>query len=888
MNKIYDHTDLNKNWQVVWKKKKQFLPNYNNNNKYCITIPPPNITGKLHMGHAFQCTLMDILIRYYKMNGYCTLWKLGTDHAGIASQILIEQKFKCNNKSTLQKYSLKWKKRGIIKIKNQIDNLGFLVNWNTSRFTLDKHFCYAVKTAFIKLYNENLIYKSKKIVNWDTKLKTAISDLETIYKKTTSQLFYIKYKIHNSNNNIIIATTRPETIFADTAIAINPNDIRYKHLINKKIIVPIINKIIPIIVDEAVDINFGTGCLKITPAHDFSDFEIGQKHQLPIINIFNKNGTLNQNASKHYINLTIEIAKKKIVNDLTQADLIYKVETYENKIPYGDRSGSIIEPLLTTQWYIKTKPLILPVKNIIQNDKIKIIPIKWKKIFIDWINNIKDWCISRQIWWGHKIPIWYDTHDNEYVGQNIQHIIQKYNLDKTIVLRQDVNILDTWFSSALWPFASLGWPKNSIEFKCFYPTNTLITGFDIIFFWVIRMIMFSIKFTNQIPFKEIYVHGLLRDHKGTKMSKTKGNVIDPMDIINGISKKDLIKKQITNLMTDKVKKDIINNINTSFPAGIKAYGNDSLRLMLSSISTDSMSLKIDLKKFDKYKNFCNKIWNASKFLIFVISANDVDIFNRHTLYDTWINLEWDLLKKKIKINIEQRNFFLANNNIYNFFWNEFCDWYIEITKILYKLNKYRYNNKKNIKKIFKEFLILLHPFAPIITEEIWYNIYDKHQNILFQNYPVSKHISNIIIIKKIIKLKNICTIIRKNKQKIVKNNKLSLFFKTYYDLNQFEYIQTVIKKILKINNIIFSKNILYNNNYNFKISNDILIIIKNYIKANETIKLKQINKILKQIKGIETTLQNKLFIQNVDKNIINKKIIKVEQLKIKINNIKNT
>jgi valyl-tRNA synthetase len=482
MKKIFNEKQLSKNWYKEWENKNYFIPDYKKEKNYCITIPPPNITGTLHMGHAFQCTIMDILIRYHKMNNFCTLWKMGTDHAGIATQILIEQKIKENKNIDKQLYTEKWKKKSNKTIKKQLKKIGCALNWKTSRFTLDNHFSYAVKTAFIKLYEEELIYKTKKLVNWDTKLKTAISDLEVIHEEIDSELFYIKYKIKNKEDYVIIATTRPETMFADVAIAINPKDKRYKKIKNNSVTIPITNKTIPIIEDENVDIKYGSGCLKITPGHDFQDFEIGKKHNLPIINIIKKDGTTNENVPKEYQNLTITDARKKIKKHLIELNLIEKIEIKKNKIPKADRSNSVIEPLITEQWYIKTKPLAYPVYKEMKNNKIKILPIKWKKIFFNWLDNIKDWCISRQIWWGHKIPIWYDTYKNQYTGYNANNIIKKYKIDPNEKLTQDENVLDTWFSSALWPFASLGWPNNTTEYKKMYPTNTLVTGFDIIFF----------------------------------------------------------------------------------------------------------------------------------------------------------------------------------------------------------------------------------------------------------------------------------------------------------------------------------------------------------------------------------------------------------------------
>jgi len=883
MKKIYEHNQLNKNWYNIWEKNNTFSPDYKKNKTYCITIPPPNITGKLHMGHAFQCTLMDILIRYYRMNQYSTLWKMGTDHAGIATQILIEQKLKNSKNKNFQKYSKKWKKKSIKNIKTQLKTQGCSVNWKTERFTLDKHFSYAVKIAFIKLYKEKLIYKNKSLVNWDPKLKTAISDLETIYKEENTKLYHIKYKISDTNNNYIsIATTRPETIFADVAVAINPNDKRYNYLINKKLYIPIINKKIPIILDDNVDINFGTGCLKITPAHDFKDFEIGKKHKLPIINILTKDGNLNENVPFKYQNLNIKNARNLIENDLKKNNLIEKITTYKNKIPVGDRSNNIIEPFLTEQWYIKTKPLIIPVEQAIREKKIKIIPTKWEKVFFNWIDNIKDWCISRQIWWGHRIPIWYDKDKNTYVGENEKKIRNVYKIDNNIILKQETDVLDTWFSSALWPFASLGWPNDTKEFKKFYPTNTLITGFDIIFFWAIKMMMFGIKFTNILPFKEIYIHGLIRDNHGNKMSKTKGNVLDPSDIINGISYTDLIKKQTSHLINDKQKTQIIYNTTKQFPKGIESFGVDALRLTLTSLATDNASINLNLANIKKYKNFCNKIWNAGKFIKTNIKYNNNANYKK-LLPSLWIISIWQKIKKDIIFNINKRNFSQVNELIYKFTWNEFCDWYIEIIKIIIENEKYKKYTITYTINIFNEILKTLHPIAPYITEEIWHIINSNtKENLITSKYPtINNNLTNKKSEKLIMLLKIITTNIRNIKFKIKDENINSIYIsiniKTFKDLTRLEQIKSILLKLAKIKKIYIQKN--DKNILNIKISKNIICFIhlqKNIYtkKTNE----KNIKKINDKINMLKKTLNNKNFINNASHEIINSKKNKLKEL----------
>lgn len=875
MNSSYNHKEHSKNWTDVYKEKKYYLPNYKLPYAYCITIPPPNITGRLHMGHAFQCTLMDILIRYYKMCGYNTLWKFGTDHAGIATQILLEQRFNSKDIDLLKVKANSWKFEAISNIKDQMKNLGFFINWNTPRFTLDNHFSYAVKHAFIKLYKDNFIYRDTKLVNWDMSLKTAISDLETVYKSVVSKLYYIKYYIKESSEFLVIATTRPETIFADVAIAINPNDSRYSKYKGLKVLVPFSNREIPVIFDSNVDIKFGTGCLKVTPAHDFKDFEMGQIHKLPIINIFTDDGFLNHNAPVGYQGLSINIARKKVIVELQKAEKIVNVLEYNGTVPIGDRTGNVIEPFLTAQWYLNVKGLLEPVYNALHSDKIKITPVKWKKVFLNWLDNMKDWCISRQIWWGHQIPIWYDDNNNHYVGNNIKDIITSYNLPIDINLRQDKDVLDTWFSSALWPFASLGWPSNKIEFMKFYPTNMLVTGFDIIFFWVIRMIMFGIYFTGTVPFKEIYVHGLIRDSKGSKMSKTKGNVIDPLDVVYGISNMDLKTKYTNNLMNIKMKKTIMQNIDLNYPNGIESYGVDSLRLCLASMSTDNNSLKMDLRNVEKYKHFCNKLWNAGKFLKqFSYLPNKII---RRSFYDKYILIYWNEIKSIIINCIEQRFFSRAVDYIYNFFWSEFCDWFIELSKTFRLSKKYYYFNNKNITLVFKEFLIILSPFAPIITEEIWCKNYNNDSELINEKYPSVSNVSFVSIDHDVtVKFKQLVIFIRKNN--CLKNNDKVLFI-FIVNITSCRFLEKVLGficerlKIIKVKLVYFDTTIIDEIKFNF---DDIVFISKKNNVSN--VNIRSNNSILVKIDRLKKLLNDVDFKRKAPLSIVHAKELELTLL----------
>jgi len=889
-----------KKWYTYWIKNKFFLPDYNLEKKYCITIPPPNVTGNLHMGHAFQSTLMDILIRFYRMNKYSTLWKVGTDHAGIATQITVENKLKINNISKKSlgrekfiKHVLLWKKTSVKNIRSQLKELGCSINWNTERFTMDKNFSYAVKTAFIQLYEEGLIYKDKKLVNWDPVLKTAISDLETIYEKKTSKLYYIKYhSVSDNKKYIIVATTRPETLFGDEAIAINPNDNRYKNIHNIKFQIPLTKKNIPIIKDDSIDINFGTGCVKITPGHDFKDFDLAKKHNLNIKNILTKEAKLNNNVPDKYVGLDINTARKIILEDLNKQNLIEKIEDHESNIPKGDRSNSIIEPLITEQWYVNIKPLSKLVINALNKKEIKIIPKKWEKTFFIWIDNIKDWCISRQIWWGHKIPIWYDKKNNIYTGFNEKNIIKKYNLEKKIILKQDTNVLDTWFSSALWPFASLGWPKKMKEINTFYPTNTLITGFDIIFFWAIRMIMFGIKFTKQIPFKEIYIHGLIRDDSGNKMSKTKGNVIDPMDIINGITYKDLIKKRISENMNREKNILIENKTKKQFSNGIPSYGADALRFTFCTLATDNISINLNLDKIESYKKFCNKLWHASRF-VFLYKKTNIDSNNKKSIYDYWIISLWENTKKEIYENIINRNFAIFSNIIYKFTWDEYCNWYIEFSKILLNTKLYNISTINTLNTILKELLKTLHPIIPFITEDIWQKINNNNTSIMKETYPlynkknlIKQNYKIINFIKELI----ICIRNLQSNSNIKKNDYIKIIIKNIKkdNLIYLEKTKYILIKLLGINNIYISNKEIDIKNYNNIITLDNICIYiytknKNEIQIDSNIKIKTIDKEIEKTKKL---LKNNTFLTKADKLIIENKKTKLKNLLITKKKIK--
>jgi len=702
-NSNYNHLNIEKQIYDYWEKNKFFKPGKSKKKYFSIVIPPPNVTGSLHMGHALNNSLQDFLVRYYRMNGYETLWQPGTDHAGIATQAVVEKKLseKGINKNKIGRDNFvkevwKWKEESGDQILNQLKKLGCSCDWSRNRFTMDKDLSEAVIKTFVQLYKKKIIYKDTKLVNWDTKLETAISDLEVEQKEVQSNLYYIKYKIDGEDNFLTIATTRPETMLGDAAVAVNPQDERYGNFIGRKIIVPIVERKVKIIADKYVSIDQGSGALKVTPAHDFNDFEIGKRHKLECINIFEKNGKLNHLVPKELIGLDRFVARNIIVKILKEKNLLEKIENIKNAVPFGDRSDSIIEPLLTEQWFVDEKYLAKKAIRVVKKKKTIFFPNNWTKTYFQWMNNIEPWCISRQLWWGHRIPAWYSEDKKIFVAENeheANKIAKKY-YKKNVVLKRDEDVLDTWFSSALWPFATLGWPKKTYELKRFYPTSVLVTGFDIIFFWVARMMMMGNHLIKKEPFSKVYVHALVRDEKGQKMSKSKGNVIDPLDIIN-------------------------------------KYGADSLRFTLISMAAPGRDVKLSEDRVKGFRNFLNKIWNANKFS----KINNCKLSKKSNVKKTYLDVnKWiyfELVKTnfEVKKHISNFRFDEAARAIYQFVWHSYCDWYIEFLKPIFDSK-----NKKNIEEsrnmsafIQANILILLHPFIPFFTEKVW-------QDFKFINY----------------------------------------------------------------------------------------------------------------------------------------------------------
>lgn len=731
MKQSYQPEQIEKKWYQFWEQNNLFKASGDTTkDPYCIVIPPPNITGSLHMGHAFQDTIMDLLIRYNRMQGKNTLWQPGTDHAGIATQMVVERQLNANGQTRhdLGREAFidriwDWKEESGGNITQQLRRMGASPDWSRERFTMDEGLSDAVQKVFIKLFKDGLIYRGKRLVNWDPILKTAVSDIEVESKEEESSMWHLRYPIAGTDEFLVVATTRPETMLGDTAVAVHPEDERYAKHIGKMIDLPFCGRQIPIIADDYVDPEFGTGCVKITPAHDFNDYEMGVRHSLPLINIFTDDAAINGEMPEAYRGLDRFDARKQIVADFDKAGLLDKIEPHKLMIPRCDRTNQIVEPYLTDQWFVDAKTLAKPAIEAVKNKDIKFIPQNWENTYFEWMNNIQDWCISRQLWWGHRIPAWYDEAGNFYVAADEAAVRRENNLGPEVKLTQDEDVLDTWFSSALWPFSTLGWPEKTKELETFYPTSVLVTGFDIIFFWVARMIMFGLHFMDEIPFKEVYFHGLVRDQDGQKMSKSKGNVLDPIDLIDGIDLESLVAKRTTGLMQPQMAPKIEADTRRHFPEGIRAFGTDALRFTFTSLATNGRDIIFDVGRIEGYSNFCNKIWNASRFVFMNAEEKDVrENADKLSHIDKWINSRLSHMITEVNRHVEGYRFDLATQALYEFTWHEFCDWYLELTKPI--LNGAYSEEEKaatryNLLSVLDSVLKALHPFMPYITEEIW-------------------------------------------------------------------------------------------------------------------------------------------------------------------------
>jgi len=861
-NDKYIHSDVEDKIYSYWEKNNLFKPT-TNKKKFSVVIPPPNVTGSLHMGHALNNSIQDLLVRYHRMNNYETLWQPGTDHAGIATQALVEKKLIADgidkNEIGREKFIEKvweWKEQYGDIIINQLKKLGCSCDWSRNAFTMDKNLSKSVIKVFVELHKKRLIYKDRKLVNWDTVLKTAISDLEVDQREVNSLMYYIRYPIDDSDEFITIATTRPETMLGDTAIAVNPKDERFKNFVGKNVTIPIVGRKINIIEDDYADPEQGTGALKITPAHDFNDYDVGQRKNLEIINIFTEAGKINQNAPKDYIGLDRFDARKKILKELKAKKFFVKEENIKNKVPYGDRSNSIIEPFLTEQWFVDAKKLSTKAKDAVNTKKTNFFPENWSKTYFQWMNNIEPWCISRQLWWGHQIPAWYGPDKEIFVAVNEEEakIAAKKHYNKNVELIRDPDVLDTWFSSGLWPFATLGWPDNKKYVEKFYPTSVLVTGFDIIFFWVARMIMFGMEFLDKEPFKDIYVHALVKDEKGQKMSKSKGNVINPLDLI-------------------------------------EKYSADALRFTLLSMASPGTDVKLSEDRVKGYRNFLNKLWNANNFLI----TNNCDFSKIEKIpkltinINKWIYSELLLAKDKIEKNLKEYRFDEAAKNAYQFSWHSYCDLYLELSKtILFSEEEIAKDEVREVSAyIFKQILILLHPFIPFVTEEIW--LKNKLDNagknfLMLTNWPSDKFVKDsstdqvekiISIISELRSFKNELSVspgsfIDISIQGISKNKKI------FFIENEI-----ILKRLGRINNL-FKKD-LDKPAPTLMVSGD---LFKVYFAEDVDLRLIKENLINKQNKyqqemdKISKRLANKGFVDRAPKDI-------VDQEKTNYNNLEN-
>lgn len=911
MEKIYDPKKIESHWRDLWEKHNCFATqdaNLNSKSAFCIMLPPPNVTGNLHMGHAFQHTIMDVLIRFNKMQGQETLWQAGMDHAGISTQMVVERQLAEQNikRTDLSREEFvakvwQWKEQYGGIITEQMKRLGTSLDWSIAKFTLDPEFCMAVKQVFIQLYQDGLIYKGKKLVNWDPILQTAISDLEVVAEEGPGNLWYINYPIVNSQDYLTIATTRPETLLGDVAVCVNPLDIRYQHLIGKQVILPIVNKKIPIIADSYVEQDFGTGCLKITPAHDPNDYAIAMRHNLPLINIFTKSITLNNNVPIEYQGLDKLAARKKILAELDQQKLLIKTEDCLIKVPKSTNTRVVVEPFLTDQWFIKMEELAKPAIDAVQSGQIKFVPEEWSNNYLEWLNNIQDWCISRQLWWGHQIPAWYDNSGNIYVAEDESQVRKKYSLADDVQLTQDPDVLDTWFSAALWPFVTLGWPEKNIKLEKFFPTSVLVTGFDIIFFWVARMVMFSLKFMGNVPFNTVYIHGIIQDQDGQKMSKSRGNVIDPIDLVDGICLSDLIKKRTIGLMQPHLKNAIEQKTKQQFPDGISRFGTDALRFTFCAIATHNRHIKFELLRLEGYRNFCNKLWNAARFVLLHINNQTFDlttldpnkISSNCYITEQWILSLWQTVKQNVIDHITNYRFDLAARDIYEFVWNEYCDWYLEFAKSAHD----KYPVKLVLIFILDEILKILHPIMPYITEEIWQaiKINTNAQDLLInQKYPVreQKFINNNAE-QSINWVKKFITTIRNLRSSMNISPKIKLPIVFVNNNSEKKYLlnnQDLINTMAKINQIIITDDFTTKKGAVVAVVNQTELWVPMEGLVDKKIEIdrlnKEINKLQKQLDFVNNKLENSQYLNNAPQEIVLKEQQKQADLQMTIAKLK--
>ena len=902
--KPYDPSEIEKKLYQEWESSGLFKPG-TDQNTYSLAIPPPNVTGTLHMGHGFQSAIMDCLIRYHRMSGKNTFWQVGTDHAGIATEMVVEHLLNTKGKSkagigreAFEKEVWKWKKYSGNKITSQLSRLGSSLDWSSERFTLDDEYQHAVLSAFIQLFDEGLIYQGKRLVNWDPVLETSLSDLEVINKDLNIKIWEIKYQLEETDEFVTVATTRPETLFGDMALAVNPQDERFAHLVGKNAAIPLCDRVIPIVADDYVDPEFGTGVVKITPGHDFNDYEIGKRHGLHMddnaqchtgdeaafdpISILNKTVEIIGVAPKKFHGMDRFEARKVLLEVLKKEKLLVSENENESTLPYGDRSDQILEPLLTDQWYVDAKTLAKPAIEAVKSKEIQFVPTNWEKTYFQWMDNIQDWCISRQLWWGHRIPIWYDKSNKPFAGFSEEDVRAKHGLKGK--LRQEEDVLDTWFSSSLWTFATMGWPEKNEKLKLFHPTTTLVTGFDIIFFWVARMIMMTKHFMKEVPFKEVYITGLIKDENGQKMSKSKGNILDPIDLIDGVSLEELIAKRTEGLMQPKLKEKIIKQTNKQFPDGIESYGTDALRYTYYSLASPGRDINFDIGRIKGYRNFCNKIWNAFRFIEMQATNHDYQSRNGSSdILSDWMGSKIQHTSENCKAHIKNYRFDLASEEIYELVWSNFCDWYIEFNKVAIQKseNSDQTNNLiSNLIGNFYSILELLHPFMPFITEELSSKLASlakkEKSGFLVQSGFAHARPSNEKTEKQVDEIINIISALRviRAENLNIKNEALHLIISTDMSLEMQSVVaeqEVIIAGIAKIDGIEFTDEIPEESIEKAMGGYKIIIPLEGLIDPEEELTRlqKELSDAENDIKIISSKLANEQFVAKAPEAVIN-------------------
>jgi valyl-tRNA synthetase len=907
--KPYDPSEIEEKLYQEWESSGLFEPG-EDSDSYSLAIPPPNVTGTLHMGHGFQNAIMDCLIRYHRMSGKNTLWQVGTDHAGIATEMVVERRLNAEGKSkesigreAFEAEVWNWKKYSGNKITSQLRRLGSSLDWSSERFTLDDEYQHAVQSAFIQLFEDGLIYQGKRLVNWDPVLETSLSDLEVVNKDLTIKIWEIKYQLEDSDQFVTVATTRPETLLGDMALAVNPGDERFSHLIGKNAEIPLCNRLIPIVGDDYVDPEFGTGVVKITPGHDFNDYELGKRHGLHLvdetqcragtekefnpISILSKAVKIIGIAPEKFHGMDRFDARAELLNDLKQNDCLIKESEYESTLPYGDRSDQILEPLLTDQWYVDAKTLAKPAIEAVKTKEITFVPANWEKTYFQWMDNIQDWCVSRQLWWGHRIPIWYDENGQAFAGHSEDDVRAKNTL--TGPLTQEEDVLDTWFSSSLWTFATLGWPEKNSKLELFHPTTALVTGFDIIFFWVARMIMMTKYFMKEVPFKEVYITGLIKDENGQKMSKSKGNILDPIDLIDGVSLEELLKKRTEGMMQPQLKEKIIKQTKKQFPDGIDSYGTDALRYTYYSLASPGRDINFDIGRIKGYRNFCNKIWNAFRFIEMQAENHSYqDSEPRSDALSEWMAQKIFQSSVSCKAHMETYRFDLAAAEIYELVWSNFCDWYIELCKVAIQKSEDSAVTSDLIGNLFKNFesiLKLIHPFMPFISEELFSKInsikgLDEDQFLVeigFDKLETSNdnevdEIINIISEIRVIRGEN--TNIKDETLHLVLSGDISPALKIV--ITQFEQ---VICKIAKLDAIELNNNEYEESIEKTMVGYKIIIPLAGLIDPEEELSRlqKELSDVENDIKIISLKLSNDQFVARAPAAVVDKEKAKVAE-----------